>query len=208
MYWLREYIVMMKFITAYSGATGKAASGASAALILALSGTMMYEMLTQRPLPEEAYWFATLGPRYGIGNVYHVFPTMQTERQELQIAGSYDGVNWKHYLFRYKPGKPDQLPEFIVPHQPRLDWMMWFVPPQGDDMHTWLPHLLDALAVNNPAVIRLLAVNPFAGKAPPRFLRVEAYRYRFTTPQERARTGDWWKIDYLGEFPEVPPRTP
>jgi|WetSurMetagenome_2_1015567.scaffolds.fasta_scaffold40919_3 lipase maturation factor 1 len=191
-----------------SGAAGKAAIGAGAVMILALSGTMMVEMLTQEPLSEEAYWFASLGPRYGIGNVYHVFPTMQTERQELQIAGSDDGIRWKHYVFRYKPGKPGQIPGFIVPHQPRLDWMMWFVPPQGDDMHTWFPRLLDALAKNNPAVTRLLAVNPFEGKAPPLFLRVEAYRYRFTTPEERARSGDWWKIDYLGEFPNVPPRIP
>lgn len=186
----------------------KSLSGASAVLILAISSTMMVEMLTQRPLSSAAYAFATLGPRYGIGNVYHVFPTMQTERQELQIAGSYDGIRWEPYVFRYKPGALGQAPEFIVPHQPRLDWMMWFVPPQGRDMHTWFVRFLDALVENKPAVSHLLAHNPFEGRAAPRFLRVDAYRYRFTTSEERAQTGNWWKAEYLGEFPYVPPRIP
>ena len=31
---------------------------------------------------------------WGLGNVFHVFPTMQTERQELTIEGSNDGENW------------------------------------------------------------------------------------------------------------------
>jgi hypothetical protein len=190
------------------GPVSKSLSGASAVLILAISSTMMVEMLTQRPLSDAAYAFASLGPRYGIGNVYHVFPTMQTERQELQISGSYDGVRWDPYVFRYKPGAPDQAPAFIVPHQPRLDWMMWFVPPQGSDMHTWFPRFLDALAQNKLPVSHLLAVNPFDGRPPPLFLRVDAYRYRFTNPEERTQTGNWWKAEYLGEFPYVPPRIP
>jgi hypothetical protein len=39
-------------------------------------------------------------------------------------------------------------------------------------------------------------------------LRVEVFRYQFTTPLERARSGDWWKAEYLGRFPDVPPRRP
>ncbi len=27
---------------------------------------------------------------------------------------------------RYKPGLLDGTPPFIIPHQPRLDWQMWF----------------------------------------------------------------------------------
>jgi hypothetical protein len=75
-------------------------------------------------------------------------------------------------------------------------------------MHTWFPRFLDALAQNKLPVSHLLAVNPFDGRPPPRFLRVDAYRYRFTTPEERAQNGNWWKAEYLGEFPYVPPRIP
>jgi len=37
---------------------------------------------------------------------------------------------------------------------------------------------------------------------------VHVYRYRFTNAAERARSGNWWKADYLGEYPDVPPRRP
>lgn len=183
-------------------------SGATALLIVAVSLSGMLEMIARRPLPPALSALAAVGPSYGVGNVYHLFPTMQTERQELQIAGSYDGFRWEPYVFRYKPGALDRAPAFIVPHQPRLDWMMWFVPPQGRDMTTWFSRFLDALWRNEPAVGDLLAHNPFAGRAPPRFLRVDAYRYHFTSPQERARTGAWWTSEYLGEFPDVPARYP
>jgi len=184
------------------------ATAASAALILAVSLAMMFPMLTGRPLPHALEGLASIGPRFGIGNSYHVFPNMQTERQELQIAGSYDGLHWERYVFRYKPGALDQAPAFIVPHQPRLDWMMWFVPTQQMSVAYWFPDFLQALAQNRPAVTHLLAYNPFEGKAPPRYLQVLAYRYRFTTAPERSRSGNWWKAEYLGEFPYVAPRRP
>jgi hypothetical protein len=60
---------------------------------------------------------------------------------------------------------------------------------------------------NSPGVTGLLAHNPFPD-AGPRYLRVLAYRYRFTTPEERAQTGRVWHADYLGEFPRVQPRVP
>lgn len=186
----------------------KTMTGAFAILIMAISLNTMFSMLANRPLPPALYEFTTLGPRFGIGNVYHVFPNMQTERQELVIAGSYDGVDWKPYLFRYKPDALERAPAFIMPHQPRLDWMIWFIPAQNTDTGYWFQPFLQGLKENRPAVTSLLAYNPFEGKPPPRFLRVVVFRYRFTTPEERAKTGNWWKAEYLGEFPDVPPRSP
>jgi len=99
-------------------------------------------------------------------------------------------------------------PAFVAPHQPRLDWMMWFVPPQSPRTDYWFPLFLQALRENRPAVTRLLARNPFEGKAPPRQLQVLAYRYRFTTARERAASGNWWQAELLGAYPDVPPRRP
>jgi hypothetical protein len=181
---------------------------ATAALIVALSTSMMAASLTRRPLPKPWVDLNEIPPAIGIGDVYHLFPTMQIERQELRIVGTSDGHTWEAYTFRDKPDALDRAPRFIVPYQPRLDWMMWFVPPQWPDTGFWFEPFLRALRENRPSVTRLLEHNPFAGKAPPRALRVLAYRYRFTTPQERSRTGNWWKADYLGEYPDVPPRRP
>jgi hypothetical protein len=190
------------------GPTFKALAGTGAALILVLSLSMMLGAHARRPLPHALVVLNEVPPAFGIGNLFHLFPTMQTERQELRIFGSYDGQTWEPYEFRYKPDPLDRAPQFIVPHQPRLDWMMWFLPPQWPDTAYWFAPFLQSLRQNRGAVTRLLARNPFEGKSPPNLVRVLAYRYRFTTPQERARTGNWWKAEFLGEYPDVPPRRP
>ncbi len=144
---------------------------------------------------------------FGVGAVYHVFPTMQTERQELMVEGSNDGRHWQEYVFRYKPQHLDERPAFIVPHQPRLDWMMWFVPTQHSEQMFWFGQFLWKLKQGSPQVLSLLGENPFP-KGPPEYLRVTAWKYRFTTPAERRETGNWWTREYLGIFPQVPPRRP
>ena len=190
------------------GPRAKALTGAVALLILVLSSTMMIASQARRPLPRALTALNEIPPAFGIGNLFHLFPTMQTERQELRIFGSYDGQTWQPYAFYYKPDAPDRAPQFIVPHQPRLDWMMWFLPPQWPDTDFWFAPFLESLRQNRAPVARLLAHNPFEGKSPPNLLRVLAYRYHFTTPLERARTGNWWKVEYMGEYPDVPPRRP
>jgi len=190
------------------GHAAKTLAAGAAILILASSLSTMLASQVRRPLPAALSVLTRIPPAFGIGSLFHLFPTMQTERQELRIVGSYDGQTWEPYLFRYKPDALNKAPQFIVPHQPRLDWMMWFVPPQWPDTGFWFEPFLQALRQNRAAVTRLLARNPFEGRAPPNMLRVLAYRYRFTTPQERARAGNWWAAEYLGEYPDVPPRRP
>ncbi|MGV6859740.1 MAG: lipase maturation factor family protein [bacterium] len=144
---------------------------------------------------------------YGIGNIYHIFPTMQTERQELIIQGSMDGQHWENFEFKYKPQRLDKRPAFIVPHQPRLDWMVWFVPPQYGLQMFWFDQLMQRLAKGDKTVQSLFAKVPFQGAAP-RYMRVLAYRYHFTTDEEFDLTGHYWKRELLGEFPNTPPRYP
>ena len=182
-------------------------SAAAAMLIMLASLTWMFEMITGRITAQPLREVAMSVRNFGLGNVYHVFPTMQVERQELQIEGSYDGVEWRSYEFRYKPEALHKRPEFIVPYQPRLDWMIWFVPSQRSDQLYWLDRFLQRLEENSPQVTALLANNPFADK-PPRYFRVLAFRYHFTTAEQRAETGNWWRRELLGEFPYVPPRRP
>jgi len=140
---------------------------------------------------------------YRVINMYHVFPTMTTERIELELSGSVDGREWKSYRFRYKPGDLDQRPRLVMPHQPRLDWQMWFVTLHNKHL-PWFEEFLYALLDNSPEVTTLLDHNPFAGQQAPRFIRVDAYRYTFTTPQQREQTGNWWNRESLGPFLPMP----
>ncbi len=57
---------------------------------------------------------------------YGLFAMMTTAREEIVIEGSYDGIDWREYEFRYKPGDLARRPRWNIPHQPRLDWQMWF----------------------------------------------------------------------------------
>jgi hypothetical protein len=63
----------------------------------------------------------------------------------------------------------------------------------------WFERFIERLLENDPAVTALLEHNPFAER-PPRYIRVELYRYRFTTPEERAASGAWWTREDLGPF--------
>ncbi len=178
-----------------------------AGALLFSSAVASYEFATDQQGATELHLLTRYARGWGQGNVYHIFPNMQTERQELQIEGSRDGITWQAYRFRYKPNSRADRPLFIVPLHPRLDWMMWFVPTQGPAMRPWFEGFMWRLHKGSPSVTALLDHNPFA-QEPPRYLRVLAYRYRFTTPSERAETNDIWHAEYLGEFPRVPPRRP
>lgn len=181
--------------------------GLAAAIIITSSLTTFYWKVTRNHVPEILASTSSLSHQYGIGHIFHIFPTMQTERQELEIQGSYDGRNWYSYIFKYKPGPVDRAPRFNVPHQPRLDWMMWFIPPQSSMDDYWFRQLLRRLHEGSPQVLDLLEFNPFP-QQPPRYIRVLAYRYHFTTPEQRSATGNWWTREYLGVFPYVKPRRP
>lgn len=148
-----------------------------------------------------AAWSGWLKP-YRITSGYHVFPTIETERIQVEIAGSMDGKHWQPYGFRYRPDAADGIPPFIVPHQPRLDWMLWFVP-KSPYFLDWFERFLEQLAAGSGPVRRLLADGPFDDR-PPHLVRVDVYRYRFATPEERTGSGDWWRREYLGPFYPLP----
>jgi len=139
---------------------------------------------------------------YRVVNMYHVFPTMTTERVELELSGSINGIEWKTYRFKYKPGQLDERPRLVMPHQPRLDWQMWFVPLHAKHL-PWFEEFLYALLDNSPDVIALLDNNPFPDEAP-RYINVDAYKYTFTTPEQRQQSGNWWNREALGPFLPMP----
>ena len=182
-------------------AVAVAAAIAAVAIVPAslVEGARMIPGATRIPLITT--WTGWL-EQYRIANSYHVFPKIEKERIEVQIAGSLDGEHWRPYEFRYWPVDLDRVPPFIVPHHPRVDWMMWFVPISPVFMD-WFERFLHRLLESSPPVTGLLASTPF-GDQPPRSLRVDVYRYRFTSAEERARTGNWWKRDYLGPFYPLP----
>jgi predicted DCC family thiol-disulfide oxidoreductase YuxK len=141
---------------------------------------------------------------FRIVNGYGLFRVMTKDRDEIIIEGSADGIDWRPYEFKWKPGDVMRAPGWCAPHQPRLDWQMWFAALESPRQNPWLVGLVLRLFQNKPAVIDLLRDNPFPN-SPPHYIRAEFYRYRFTTTEEHRKTGAWWKRQFLGEYlPEIP----
>ncbi len=171
-----------------------------AVVIITISTLLMTSMLKWKiPWPravvatyEALYPFRTV-------NSYGLFAVMTKTRAEIIVEGSNDGVNWKAYEFKWKPGDLSSRPRLVAPHQPRLDWQMWFAALGTYQNNPWFMNFLVRLLEGSAEVTKLMAVNPFP-EEPPKLVRASFYEYRFTTPEERRVTGHWWRREEKGLY--------
>ncbi len=141
------------------------------------------------------HWIAPLR----VVNTYGLFTVMTVNRPEIIVEGSDDGSNWQAYEFRYKAGNVLRAPPVIEPHQPRLDWQMWFAALENYQQNRWFVNFMRRLLEGEPAVLRLLQYNPFP-KAPPKYIRARVFLYEFT----RFGEPGWWRREDRGlYFPAV-----
>ncbi len=132
-------------------------------------------------------------------NGYGLFAVMTTRRLEITVEGSQDGVDWREYRFPYKPGDPNRRPGFVAPHQPRLDWQMWFAALGTCQENRWFVMFLSRLFEGSKPVLGLLANDPFP-EGPPRYLRTRAYDYHFTSFEQGRKSGAWWRREPAGDY--------
>lgn len=176
-----------------------------AASILLISAA---QMLNRCSLRNE--WTSRLNPimkhiqPFRCINAYGLFANMTTSRPEIVVEGSADGRNWLAYEFKWKPGDLTRRPAFVAPHQPRLDWQMWFAALGSARNNRWFVNFAQRLLEGSPPVLDLLKHNPFPDH-PPRYIRALVYDYRFSTLAEREQTGDWWRRDQARVY--LPPQS-
>jgi hypothetical protein len=140
-------------------------------------------------------------------NTYGAFGSVGRIRREVVIEGTDEDeiteqTVWKEYEFKGKPGAIRRLPPQWAPYHLRLDWLMWFAAISPLYAHQWLTPFLVRLLRNDRDTLRLLRHNPFP-KSPPRYVRAQLYRYRFTTWRELLRERAWWHRTLEGRY--VPP---
>ncbi|HET6204091.1 MAG TPA: lipase maturation factor family protein [Planctomycetota bacterium] len=134
-------------------------------------------------------------------NTYGAFGSVGRERSEIVLEGTDEEAigpdsRWRAYEFKAKPGDPERALPVVAPYHYRVDWQVWFAAMSTPGRHAWLVHLVWKLLHNDRGALSLLANDPFPD-APPRFIRAELYRYKFTRPfrggpyWERARIGSW-----------------
>ncbi|KAM9816051.1 lipase maturation factor 2a [Syngnathus typhle] len=148
----------------------------------------------------------SLVDRYQLVNSYGLFRRMTGVggRPEVVLEGSHDGVTWTEIDFMYKPGNLSAPPPVVTPHQPRLDWQMWFAALGDNTQAPWFSSLVYRLLQGKTDVIKLIQTDitryPFH-QQPPTYLRAHRYRYWFTQPKEDGSYPErWWRRVYNEEF--------
>ncbi|ELY94113.1 lipase maturation factor family protein [Natrialba taiwanensis] len=139
-------------------------------------------------------------------NTYGAFGSITKTRYEIVIEGTTDEAvtdetTWREYRFKGKPTDPERRPPQIAPYHLRLDWQLWFAAMAPTPRrHPWFLRFLGKLLAGDQETLALLAADPFADSEGPAHVRAVRYRYRYTTPEERAETGRWWYRERVGSY--------
>ena len=105
---------------------------------------------------------------------------------------------WHEIHFAYKPGAVNGSLPIIAPHQPRLDWQMWFAALSDYTHQPWFVHLAQKLLKGSPDVYALLpAQEHFSPRTPPKIVRAVRYLYSFTRDRSAAA---WWQRTVVGDY--------
>ena len=170
------------------------------AMVLMFSGPLLWESFFPDsdwpPLLRDWYGYIE---RFRSLNSYGLFRVMTTTRPEIIVEGSNDGITWQPYEFKYQVGNVQAAPAMVAPHQPRLDWQIWFAALGDVDGEPWFLNFLARLLQGSRSVTGLLKTNPFPD-SPPRYVRAKLYEYHFTTLEEKQKTGAWWTREEKGMY--------
>jgi len=167
---------------------------ASIVMLVCLSQIWLYHF--HRPTFEPLKMLLRTTSRFYLVNNYGPFAVMTTARNEIIVQGSNDALNWFDYQFKYKPGNLNHKLGWNIPHQPRLDWQMWFEALDSSRKSIWFDNFLIKLLQDSPQVVSLLGIAPFTDK-PPRYIRAIVYRYAYTSQEQRNKSGlIWQRGDY------------
>jgi hypothetical protein len=140
---------------------------------------------------------------YRLVHSYHLFGHITRDRIEPEVQ-VYDGTQWVPLEFHYKADNPSRAPRFAAPHQPRVDFQLWFyglrylgyLGRYGDQarqhayaLEPYVQNLLKRLCTD-PEIVEPL----FATKLPEVIeqVRIQFWSHRFTTYEERAQNDQWW----------------
>jgi hypothetical protein len=133
-------------------------------------------------------------------NTYHLFASITRERIEPQFEVDTE-QGWRPLHLWHKAGDPRRAPDFVAPHQPRVDFQLWF---HGLSYRYGRPlyvtMMLERLC-NDPAAVAPLFRDP---PAPARAARIAYYRYTFTTRAEHRARGEYWNRTLVDTTDPVP----
>lgn len=168
------------------------------ALIARLNVPVIKNLLARRQLMN-----ASFDP-LRLVNTYGAFGSVNDYRNELVVKAAQNITGeWKEYEFKVKPGNVMRRPRWISPYHYRLDWQMWIAATIGRiERSPWVYNFLLQLLQRNQDVTALLENDPFAdAEEPPRFIRVDVYRYSFHKHVRGVKGKQpFWDREQVGRF--------
>ena len=111
------------------------------------------------PQPIQAI-YACLEP-FRIVNGYGLFRVMTKERAGNHHRRERRRDRLAALRIQMETGRLESRAALVAPHQPRLDWQMWFAALGDYRQNPWFVGLVLRLLENSPDVTQLLASNPF-----------------------------------------------
>lgn len=125
-------------------------------------------------------------------HVYHLFGHITRERIEPEVQLLLDG-QWSAPAMVYKPGPIERRPPLVAPHQPRVDFRLWFYGlSYRRGMPRYVQTLLDRLC-HDPEAVQPLFTDPLIQS--PEAARLVFYRYTFSPPESPHH----WDRQQLGQ---------
>jgi hypothetical protein len=124
-------------------------------------------------------------------NTYHLFGHITRTRIEADFQTSDDGETWTSHEFRHKAGDPHRRPDWVAPHQPRVDFQLWFY---GLSYRAGTPEYVATLVerlCKDPGAVQPLFRTPLS--AHPKSARIVYWQYHFTNAAECRADGGWWR---------------
>jgi hypothetical protein len=174
--------------------SGRAAAALFA--VLSLTGALYSFTEPGRALTILAPLFE-LNQRFRLVNSYHLFGSITRERIEPELqtldGGPPDSAGddrWTPHDLWHKPGDPRRAPDFVAPHQPRVDFQLWFYGLAFRRREpTYVSTLVERMC-EDPAAVQPLFREPLPPH--PSAVRIAYWRYTFASRAERLATGAWW----------------
>jgi hypothetical protein len=157
--------------------------------------------------------------RLRLVNTYHLFAAITRERIEPEFQTLPEGTPelqnrsdpgsdatvdtaFVAHDLRHKPGDVRRAPDFVAPHQPRVDFQLWFYGLRFRSREpAYVSTLLERMCEDPPAVQPL-----FSSPLPPRpaAVRIVYWRYTFATRAEARATSAWWHREQIAQSPTFP----
>lgn len=151
-------------------------------------------------VPTSIAWPVNQLSEFRLANGYYLYARFKKERYQVEYEGSNDGgITWRTYDYRYMPQHEDQICPFIAPRFARFDATIEIVSWADIKGARLIPVVATHLLARNPDVMRLFKNDPFADR-PATIIRMHGYRFTFTDPATRAKTGNFWHKEPAGDY--------